>query len=123
MRAALGRRQALPYPTSICDQSNAIAGIQSYLCQTQSRIRCIVQFAEFTDARTHKTAGVDDDPDYLATLDLINARDQLPAACGGGPADIAVFIAFAIFTQAVELAPNAPDTGMTLFHLNLAAAH
>ena len=59
----------------------------------------------------------------LAALDLKDARDQMIAASGGGPGDVADFIAFAIFAEAIEFATLSALPATALFEFDLAAAN
>src|SRR5690349_8626166 len=122
MGAALSRGQLLPNSAAVGDEANAVARIKRYLRKAESGIDGVIKLAELANAGAHQAAAVEDDPDHLAALDLVEARHKVTAAGGGGPADIAVLVAELILAQALELAANASHAGMALLHCNLAAA-
>ena len=112
----------MAHPAAVGHQSNPVSGIERHLGQTQRRVHGVIELAKAADASSHQAAGVDHDPDRLASLHLINAGDQLAPPRRRGPADVAILVAFAVFAQALEFAANAPHAGMAFFQLNLAAA-
>jgi len=73
------------------------------------------------DAGAHEAAAVDDDPDGLAALGLILAGDEGAAAGGGGPADVAEVVAFAVFAEGFEVAAETALTGLAELEVDLAA--
>ena len=82
-----------------------------------------VEAAAELEGGAGEAAGIEDDPDLLAALDGILADDGLEAACGGGPGDVADFVAADVISQAFELAADAAELEAALLQLDLAGAH
>src|SRR5665213_1879757 len=70
-----------------------------------------------------EAAGVEDDPDLLRPLDGELAGDEVAAAGGCGPGDVAELVALLIVAQTLELASHAAQAQATLLQLDLAGAH
>src|SRR6266496_489821 len=100
-------QHALLYCPAIRKQSDTIPSAKRNLRKAQGRIDREVELAQSRNARPHQPACINYQPDGLAALDLVHARDQLSAPCRCGPAYVAHFVPFPIFAQALKLAPSA----------------
>ena len=78
--------------------------------------------AHRADGRTHQASAIEHDPYGLAALGLILPGDQGAAARGGGPADVAQVVAFAVFAEALEVAAQAALASLAQLEIDLAAA-
>ena len=70
----------------------------------------------------HQPPGIENDPDRLATLGLVEAGDELAAPGRGCPADIAQVVAGEVFAQAFEVAAQASLTHLPELQIDLAAS-
>ena len=132
-------QQALLDPLAVGEQADAIAGVERQLRQ---RDRCRDRRGRAWSVRaaaggegqsrigsgaprprgTHQAAAVEHDPHRLAALGLVLARDQAAASRGGGPADVAQVVAFAVLAQALEVAAQAALPRLAQLQVDLAAA-
>src|ERR1700733_1610757 len=80
------------------------------------------RFAQF-EGGSRETAGVEDDPDLLASLGGELAGDEFGAACGCGPGDVANLVATLVIAQTLELAPDSAETEAAFLQLYLPGAH
>src|SRR5258708_19737434 len=121
--------QILLNPAAVSQQAHAIPAIESDLGQGKRGVDGVVQFrksrsvARLPDLRPKEAAGIEHQPNVLAALHLEDARDEVPPAGSRGPGNVAKFIALAIFSQTVKLAPDAPLAPPPLFQLPLPPAN
>src|SRR6185437_9185193 len=78
--------------------------------------RCTVE----SDASAREAAGIEDDPYLLAAFGGEFAGNELGAAGGGGPCDIADFVAALIFAQAFKFASQAAQAQAAFLQGDLA---
>src|SRR5258708_19858335 len=69
----------------------------------------------------HEAATVDHDPNRLAALGLVLARDEVAVPRGGCPADVAQVVAFAVLAQAFKVPAQASLSRLSQLQVNLAA--
>lgn len=77
--------------------------------------------AEF-EGGAGEAAGVDDEPDLLGAFDGELAGDELAAARGGGPGDVAELVAVGVVAEGLEVAAGAAETEAAFLALELAGA-
>src|SRR5579863_4221568 len=116
------RPDALLRLSPVGEERDAVAGIKRHLREAQRRADGVVELGEAIDARAQEPAGVEHQPDGLTAFDLMNFGDELSAAGGNAPADVAKFVAIAIVAQALEFTPVAALALQAFFKLDLAAA-
>ena len=85
------------------------------LCETQ--VPGVV-----ADPRAKQAAGIQHDPDRLASLDLIGARGELMTPGRGRPVDVANVIALPVFAKGFEFPADSALPPVPLLHIDLAAA-
>src|SRR5665213_3416046 len=143
-RAGAGRQRLLDV-AAVGHQGKLVAGRADHLCQHDGGGGCLVELRDGeqvgavllglrlvqvlcarafeVEGGTREAAGVEDDPDLLRTLDSELAGDEVAAAGGCGPRDVAEFVAFLVVAQAFELASDAAQAQAALLELDLAGAH
>src|SRR5262245_48531716 len=104
------------------EQTHAIAGVQRHLRQRERGVDGAVQFAERPDPGPHQPSRVDNDPERLTSLDVVEPRHEAAASGARGPADVAQLVALLKIAEALERAPGAAMPGRTLLELRLPAA-
>ncbi len=131
MRAAAAGKNALLHGAAVDEQSDAIAGVESQLGHGHRGGTGVVELGVTEPAgigwggrgsALQQPAGVEDDPDGLAALRLILAGDELAAASGRGPADVAQVVALKILAEALEVASEAALAHLAQLEIDLAAA-
>src|ERR1700691_2156030 len=131
MSVAPARKYALLHILSVDEQADAVAGKKRELREGHGGGAGVVELGVaatililgvFEDSATQQTARVEHDPDCLAALGLIAARNQLTAACCRCPADVAKVVAFEIFAEALEVAAKTALTCTAQLQFDLAAA-
>src|ERR1051326_4823046 len=123
MRGAPGAAHVLLRPASVSEKSYAVARKKRHVCQGQGGIHRVIELAQISDASAQQAARIHHQPDRLASLHLMHLGDQLSAARGRGPANVAPLIALAVIAQALEFAPEPAAALQPLFLLYLPATH
>ena len=124
--AAVGQELLLD-ATSVAEQAYAVAGVDGQLGEGYGGGAGEVELgvavlAVVGDDGAHEAAGVEDDPDGLAALCLKLAGDEVAAAGGGGPADVAEVVAGAVFAEGFELTAETAVAHLAELKVDLAAA-
>src|SRR5712692_9363861 len=104
-------------------QANAIARIKRHLRQRERRIHRVIELAGAFHSRPQEPSRIQDQPNHLAPLDLINFAHQAAAPRRSRPTDVPPGIARAIIAQTLEVSPLAPLLLQPFFQLDLAGAH
>ena len=119
VKKAASQAHALLNLTSINQQANAVAGVKRDLGKRKSGVDGKIELGQFAYAGAQQPAGIDDQPDGLASFHLKEPADQLsPPGCRC-PADIAELITLAIFAKTLEFAAHAPLAYQPFFQLDL----
>ena len=126
VRRAPSCRQARLRHAAVREQSHSVTGVERNVGERQGRRGRVVEFGEGNGPAVHpgqhQPAGVQDDQDGLATLGVIDLRDELGAASRRRPADVPRLIALSILPQALKFAAQAGLPLQTLFLLHLPGA-
>jgi len=121
VRDATSGGHPLLWPPTIREQRHAITRIERDLRKAQSRIDRVIELRQPVDLRPQQAPRIEHKPNDLAALDLMHFGDELSAACCSAPGNVSEFVAFAVITQAFELAPLAGLPLQAFFQFNLAA--
>src|ERR1700677_3279672 len=105
------------------EQRYSIAGVKSHLRQAQRGVHGVVELGQAPDTRLQQPPRVEQYPNRLAALDLMNLGDQLAAPRRGTPGNIAELIAFAVVAEALKFASVPTLAFQTLLELDLPAAN
>jgi hypothetical protein len=127
MRAA-PRIKILLNVAAIGEQAHTISAVHRDLSERKGRIGGVIEFRDGNTTglghfRAQQAAGIEDDPDGLAAFDLKNTGNQSVATRSRRPGNVAEFVPFAIFAQAVEFATLPALALAALFEFHLAAAN